>query len=115
MGAKGQFVALGTVQHLKTKHLDVYTIDLSCMPNTLNRDVDAIVEEMIESVVPGSKVSERHGRFLKFEVEKVSTIGLGVTFQRLQELKESSSNVVENYSISQCLEQVFIKLVKESG
>jgi ATP-binding cassette subfamily A (ABC1) protein 3 len=112
--AKGQFVALGTVQHLKTKHLDGYTIDLSCRSNTPDHVIDSVVEEMQENVVPGSKLSERHGRFLKFEVAKVSTIGLGVTFHRLQELKESG-DVVENYSISQCsLEQVFIKLVKEA-
>lgn len=98
--AKGQFVALGTVQHLKTKHLDGYAIDISCSPNTSDHIVDSIVEEILETVVPGSKLAERHGRFLKFEVAQVSNIGLGATFHRLQELK-GSGDVVENYSISQ--------------
>eukprot|EP00980_Cylindrotheca_fusiformis_P001023 scaffold276_cov132-Cylindrotheca_fusiformis.AAC.18 len=112
--ARGQFVAIGTVQHLKTKYLDGYTIDVSCTPNTPESLIDSLVKDICEKIVPGSKVSERHGRFLKFEVSKVSTIGLGATFHRLQELKEADG-VVGTYSISQCsLEQVFIKLVTES-
>lgn len=112
--AHGQFVALGTVQHLKTKHLDGYTVDISCVPNSSQSTIDSMVEEICTQVIPGSVVSERYGRFLKFEVNKVSTIGLGTTFKRLQELKESRG-IVENYSIAQCsLEQVFIKLVKEA-
>jgi hypothetical protein len=98
--AKGQFVALGAVQCLKSKHLDGYNIDLSCKANTPDRVVDSIVEEMLETVVPGSNLSERHGRFLKFEVFKASALGIGATFHRLQELKESG-DAVENYSISQ--------------
>lgn len=98
--ARGQFVALGTVQHLKTKYLDGYTIDISCASNTPENFIDSLVEEICETVVPGSKIAERHGRFLKFEVSKVSTIGLGATFHRLQELKETEG-IVESYSISQ--------------
>jgi hypothetical protein len=98
--AKGRLVALGPVQHLKTKYLDGYTIDLNCHSNTPEHIIDAVVADVLETVVPGSKLSERHGRFLKFDVRKVSAIGLGATFQRLQELKESG-NFVENYSISQ--------------
>merc|ERR1712226_482305 len=112
--AKGQFVALGTVQHLKTKHLDGYTIDISCIQNTPEHELDLLEKQFVEEVVPGSTCVERHGRFMKFEVTKASTIGLGATFHKLQQLKESG-DVVETYSISQCsLEQVFIKLVKES-
>jgi ABC-type multidrug transport system ATPase subunit len=98
--ARGQFVALGTVQHLKTKHLDGYTIDISCASNTPESSIESMVEEICENVVPGSKLAERYGRYLKFEVSKVSTIGLGATFHRLQELKETEG-IVENYSISQ--------------
>ncbi|CAJ1947143.1 unnamed protein product [Cylindrotheca closterium] len=112
--ARGQFVALGTVQHLKTKHLDGYAIDISLAPNSSEAMIDSVVEEICTRIIPGSVISERHGRFLKFDVNKVSTIGLGTTFGRLQELKESRG-IVENYSIAQCsLEQVFIKLVKEA-
>ena len=96
---EGQFVALGSVQHLKPKHLNGYNIDLCCYSNTPQEDVDSIVKDILDEV-PGSKVSERQGRFLKFEVSKASSIGLGSTFHKLQILKESG-HVVENYSISQ--------------
>ena len=96
---EGQFVALGPVQHLKTKHLNGYTIDISCYSNTPDEDVESIVKDILD-VVPGSKVSESQGRFIKFEVSKASSVGLGSTFHKLQTLKESG-NVVENYSISQ--------------
>ena len=98
--AHGKFVALGSVQHLKTKYLDGYTVDICCTSNLSEESIDGVVSNMEETVVPGSRLSERHGRFLKFEVSRVSTIGLGSTFRRLQELKESGE-LVESYSISQ--------------
>jgi hypothetical protein len=111
--AKGRLIAIGSVQHLKTKYLDGYTIDISCRSNAPDYMVGATIADVLETVVPGSRLSEHHGRFLKFDVPRVSTLGLGTTFKRLQELK-ASGDCVENYSISQCsLEQVFIKLVNE--
>jgi hypothetical protein len=80
--------------------LDGYTIDISCASNTPESSIESIVKEICENVVPGSKLVERYGRYLKFEVSKVSTIGLGATFHRLQELK-GTEGIVENYSISQ--------------
>ena len=111
--AKGRLVAIGSVQHLKTKYLDGYTIDINCRSNTPDHIVRATIADMLDTVVPGSRLSEHHGRFLKFDVPRVAALGLGTTFKRLQELK-ASGDFVENYSISQCsLEQVFIKLVNE--
>jgi ATP-binding cassette subfamily A (ABC1) protein 3 len=111
--SRGRLVAIGSVQHLKTKYLDGYTIDINCSSNTPEHIVSATIADVLETVVPGSRLSEHHGRFLKFDVPRVSALGLGTTFKRLQELK-ASGDFVENYSISQCsLEQVFIKLVNE--
>lgn len=105
---KGQFLCLGSVQHLKSKYLDGYTIDAQCEGGSADSEVDTVVNTMLKETLPGSTLAERHGRFLRFDV---SSIGLGDTFRKLQELKERTP--VVNYSISQCsLEQVFIKLVK---
>ena len=98
--AKGQFVALGSVQHLKTKYLDGYTIDINCSANSKEDEIDKVVEEILLKTIPGSQLSERHGRFIKFDVSRVSTIGLGATFQRLQELR-NRGGAIETYSISQ--------------
>ncbi|KAL7574063.1 hypothetical protein ACA910_015641 [Epithemia clementina (nom. ined.)] len=109
--AKGQLVCLGSVQHLKTKYLDGYTIDVFCTSNSSNMDVDHVVEEIQQSVLPGSTLAERHGRFLRFDFSQASAVGLASTFRNLEGLKNKSGSKVDNYSIAQCsLEQVFVQL-----
>uniref|UniRef100_A0A7S1YGC9 ABCA1-4-like C-terminal R2 regulatory domain-containing protein n=1 Tax=Grammatophora oceanica TaxID=210454 RepID=A0A7S1YGC9_9STRA len=111
---KGQLLCLGTVQYLKTKYLDGYTIDIQCESGATESEIDEVVSKVATNALPGSEISERHGRFLRFDMPSLSSLGLGETFRRLQQLREESS--VDNYSISQCsLEQVFIKLVKGDG
>lgn len=108
---KGQFVCLGSVQHLKSKYVDGYTIDIHCESGTPESEVQHVENTILTQTLPGSIIAERHGRFMRFNLCSVSSVGLGTTFRKLQELKESTS--VANYSISQCsLEDVFIKLVK---
>lgn len=112
----GRFVALGTVQHLKSKFLDGYNVEINCKPNTPELVVDELISELLTETLPGSTVAERHGRFVTLDVPRISSIGLGVSFKRLQALKERVDSPVENYSMSQCsLEQVFIKLVKDAN
>jgi ATP-binding cassette subfamily A (ABC1) protein 3 len=106
----GKFLCLGSVQHLKSKYLDGYTIDVHCASGTGESEVKEVVTTILTDTLPGSTLAERHGRFMRFNVASVSSLGLGTTFRRLQQLTEGSS--VSNYSFSQCtLEQVFIKLV----
>jgi len=102
------------VQHLKTKYLDGYVIDVNCLSGTLESTIDTVVDSIIHELLPGSKVYERHGRFLRFELSSVSSLGLGTIFGRLQALKDENEELrVEDYSISQCsLEQVFLKMVR---
>ena len=108
---KGQFVCLGSVQHLKTKYLDGYSVDMFCNSSSTEADVDNVVARVLQAL-PDCSVSERHGRFMRFEVKNVSSLGLGTCFRRLQELKNDAESHVENYSVSQCsLEHVFVKLV----
>jgi hypothetical protein len=97
---------------LQTKYLDGYTIDLFCSASSSESQVDEIVKQVLENALPGSRLVERHGRFLRIEIRSLSSLGLGTTFRRLESLKENPDLQVENYSISQCsLEQVFIQLV----
>ena len=108
---KGQFVCLGSVQHLKNKYMDGYSIDVFCK-NSASEDTVNQVETEVLYALPGCSVSERYGRFLRFEVANVSCLGLGACFRRLQELKNSPNLQIENYAVSQSsLEQIFVKLV----
>jgi ABC-type multidrug transport system ATPase subunit len=97
---RGRFVAMGTVQQLKTKYLDGYTIDMNFSAGTPDDVIDAAITDLTESVLPGSTISERYGRFLRFNVDGVSKLGLGTTFRHLQEFK-ASKGCVESYSVSQ--------------
>ena len=108
---QGQFVCLGSVQHLKSKYMDGYSVDMFCNSSASLETVDRVEMEVLYAL-PGSHVSERHGRFLRFEVSNVSCLGLGTCFRRLQELKNRPDLLVENYSVAQSsLEHVFVKLV----
>ncbi len=117
---QGRMRCLGGVQHLKQKFLGGYTVSLSCEGNASEEEVN-VVESEVFGLLPSATLSERHGRYLKFEVEGFGGVGgegatgtLGELFSRLQKLVDSTESCVASYSISQCtLEQVFINLVKE--
>jgi hypothetical protein len=129
----GRIRCLGGVQHLKQKFLGGYTLSLACNGNSLEAAASATViddvERRLEGVIPGIKVSERHGQYITFEVpafenyqdgggegEEIGAVtSLGSLFRELQELVSTQTGVV-SYSVSQCtLEQVFINLVKDEG
>jgi len=110
----GQFLCLGSIQHLKSKYLDGYTVEIRCQRDASDATIDDILATISTSVLPGSMLEERHGRFLRFETSSSTSISLASTFKELQRLKESAS--IANYSISQCsLEQVFLKLVSQAS
>ena len=116
---QGRIRCLGGVQHLKQKFLGGYTVSLSCEGSASEDGIDAVESKMTE-LLPLSSLSERQGRYLKYEVKGFGDEGegglgsLGELFGSLQELVESKDICVVSYSISQCtLEQVFINLVKE--
>lgn len=90
-----------------------YTVDIFLHESSDGNDCDAVVDEVLLNILPGCVLTERHGRFLRFDIPDVSSLGLGETFSRLEQLKEDHSKWnVENYAIKQCsLEQVFVKLV----
>lgn len=107
--AQGQLLCLGSVQHLKTKYLDGYTVDVFCSANSSEEQLDQVVEE-IQSGLPGASISERHGRWCRFDLASANA-RLGTTFQILESLKLNDMSAMESYSISQCsLEQVFVQL-----
>lgn len=108
----GQMRCIGSVQHLKSRYLNGYTVDIQCKPDASSFIVDSVFN-VLTNIFPESILKERHGRFLRLDI-KSDNCGLRHVFEKLQEMKENPNFMIENYSISQCtLEQVFIKLVKE--
>ena len=105
--------AIGSVQHLKNKFLGGYTVHISIQNKASTQDIDRIEGHILQEILPqGTKLSERHGRFLSFDILHVEASSLSSLFQSMQTLKQNDEFLIDNYSISQCtLEQVFMKLV----
>ena len=84
-----------------------------CEATCTEVEIDRLVSDLLDAL-PGAELAERHGRFLRLDAPSLSSLGLGMTFRRLEALKETEG--VENYSISQCsLEQVFLKLANSGN
>jgi ATP-binding cassette subfamily A (ABC1) protein 3 len=112
--SSGQLLALGSVQHLKSKYLDGFTIDIIC--HAEDEKVDALERELLENLLPGARVAERHGYFLRLTVPSLSLLGLGTAFRCLEALKNDPQWQVEQYGISQCtLEQVFLHVMNQES
>lgn len=113
--ARGKFASLGSVQHLKSKFLDGYFIEISCHDSLSDEIINEVANEIQHVLIPGSRVVESHGRFLRFTISRSASVPLGMIFQQLQVLK-TERHVVDRYSVSQCsLEQVFLSLAKDAN
>ena len=115
--ANGTLLCLGSVQALKSKFLDGYTVDVFCKCETSSKEIDAVADYVVKHILVGSRLIERHGRFLRFDVPSLSSTGLGATFRRMEAMKKGDGEEckVESYGIQQCtLEQVFVKLVNQA-
>ena len=108
----GRMRCLGSPQHLKTRYLDGYSIDIHCHFDADDVVVEKAKDYILSYCLPGATIEERHGRFLRFSVKQLSN-GLGGAFSLLQEAKVRSELMIMDYSIMQAsLEQVFITLAK---
>lgn len=119
---QGRIRCLGGVQHLKNKFLGGYTLSISCSIGSSEKSIDEVQTQILDDILPTSVLSERHGRYLKFEVtsfeksdeDQQGSRSLGELFGKLQHLVDKGDSPVASYSVSQCtLEQVFINLVRD--
>ncbi|CAL8300626.1 unnamed protein product [Arctogadus glacialis] len=106
----GRFRCLGSVQHLKNRFGDGYTIVL----RVTGPDPDLVpVMKFIESELPGSTLKERHRNMLQYQLPSSST-SLAHVFSILARNKELLQ--IEDYSVSQTtLDQVFVNFAKDQS
>ncbi|CAL8357983.1 unnamed protein product [Merluccius merluccius] len=106
----GRFRCLGSVQHLKNRFGDGYTIIL----RVTGPDPDlAPVMKFIESELPGSTLKERHRNMLQYQLPS-SLTSLAHMFSILAQNKELLQ--IEDYSVSQTtLDQVFVNFAKDQS
>ncbi|CAG11533.1 unnamed protein product [Tetraodon nigroviridis] len=106
----GRFRCLGSVQHLKNRFGDGYTIIL----RVAGPDPDLRpVMEFIERELPGSTLKEKHRNMLQYQLP-TSLTSLARIFSLLSKNKEALS--IEDYSVSQTtLDQVFVNFAKDQS
>uniref|UniRef100_A0A4W6D1H6 ATP-binding cassette, sub-family A (ABC1), member 1A n=1 Tax=Lates calcarifer TaxID=8187 RepID=A0A4W6D1H6_LATCA len=106
----GRFRCLGSVQHLKNRFGDGYTIIL----RVAGPDPDLRpVMEFIEQELPGSTLKEKHRNMLQYQLPS-SLTSLARIFSLLSKNKEALS--IEDYSVSQTtLDQVFVNFAKDQS
>ncbi|XP_033976697.1 phospholipid-transporting ATPase ABCA1-like isoform X2 [Trematomus bernacchii] len=106
----GRFRCLGSVQHLKNRFGDGYTIIL----RVAGPDPDLRpVMEFIERELPGSNLKEKHRNMLQYQLP-TSLTSLARIFSLLSQNKDTLS--IEDYSVSQTtLDQVFVNFAKDQS
>ncbi|XP_016422506.1 ATP-binding cassette sub-family A member 1-like isoform X1 [Sinocyclocheilus rhinocerous] len=106
----GRFRCLGSVQHLKNRFGDGYTIIL----RVAGPDPDLQpVMKFIESELPGSTLKEKHRNMLQYQLPS-SLTSLAHIFSILAKNKEFLR--IEDYTVSQTtLDQVFVNFAKDQS
>ncbi|XP_026872164.2 phospholipid-transporting ATPase ABCA1b [Electrophorus electricus] len=106
----GRFRCLGSVQHLKNRFGDGYTIIL----RVAGPDPELQpVMKFIESELPGSTLKERHRNMLQYQLPS-SLSSLAHIFRTLATHKDLLR--IEDYSVSQTtLDQVFVNFAKDQS
>ncbi|XP_041925700.1 phospholipid-transporting ATPase ABCA1 [Alosa sapidissima] len=103
----GQFKCLGSIQHLKSRFGDGYTVIVKVggSPPALGP-----VEEFVRANFPGSLLKERHHNTLQYQLPHGEGALAGIFSQFTKHQKALS---VEDYSVSQTtLDQVFVNFAR---
>ncbi|UJR30912.1 hypothetical protein I4U23_018422 [Adineta vaga] len=103
----GEFKCLGSVQHLKAKFGDGYTILIRInIDSDTKQAIDYIKEHISEATV-----KEEHNRMIHFRVS--TTVPLHRMFSVLEQAREDLHNVIEDYTVTQVtLDDVFVNFAK---
>ncbi|KAF7237133.1 ATP-binding cassette sub-family A member 1 [Varanus komodoensis] len=106
----GRFCCLGSVQHLKNKFGDGYTIILRVSGS--NQDLDP-VEKFIQDSFPSIVLKEKHHSTLQYQLPSCN-VSLAKIFGILS--AHQSEYQIEDYSVSQTtLDQVFVHFAKDQN
>ncbi|XP_062592616.1 phospholipid-transporting ATPase ABCA1-like [Saccostrea cucullata] len=102
----GKFRCIGSIQHLKNRFGDGYTILIRVSGANPNLEP---VERYINTMFPGSTLKEKHHNMLQYQLGP--TIKLSYIFGQIESVRHEFS--IEDYSVSQTtLDQVFINFAK---
>ncbi|KAL5263173.1 hypothetical protein ACHWQZ_G008548 [Mnemiopsis leidyi] len=101
----GAFRCLGSIQHLKSKYGDGYTITM-----TMTEEKQENCLKFMEKVFPDGILKEEHLGYLHFELK--SGIAWSFIFEQIEQNKKSLT--IRDYAVNQTsLEQVFLNFAKD--
>ncbi|XP_069503524.1 phospholipid-transporting ATPase ABCA7 isoform X2 [Ambystoma mexicanum] len=107
----GQFRCLGSVQHLKNRFGDGYTIILRVRSSIANFQP---VQQFMHNSFPGIALNEHHHCTLQYQLPSGVSPSLAKIFGLLSQYKEELQ--IEDYSVSQTtLDQVFVHFAKDQS
>jgi len=114
----GKMKCIGSVQHLKSKYLGGYSIDLQLESGASSEILEAVKRHIREIALPSAVLAEEHGAFMRFAIPRLrkqgESLSLGSIFASLEAMRRDESMLIQDYSVSQStLEQVFINLTKD--
>ncbi|KAL1270498.1 hypothetical protein QQF64_029514, partial [Cirrhinus molitorella] len=104
----GQFKCLGSIQHLKSRFGDGYTLIIRVCAD--QSDLCA-VETFVRDTFPGSTLKEKHHSTLQYQIPQ----GEGALAHIFSQLNKHQQQLrVEDYSVSQTtLDQVFVSFARQ--
>ncbi|XP_037086261.1 ATP-binding cassette sub-family A member 7-like [Pollicipes pollicipes] len=102
----GQFKCLGSLQHLKSRFGDGYTVTLRAHPGQM-----AAVEDRLVASMPQGEVREKHHAQISYQLPSCD-LQLSAVFRLLEGMR--SERLVEDYSLNQTtLDEVFVRFAGE--
>ncbi|CAF2158124.1 unnamed protein product [Rotaria magnacalcarata] len=103
----GEFKCFGSVQHLKAKFGDGYTI---LVRTEINSDMNQVIN-YIKERIPEADVKEEHNKMIHFRVS--AHVPLHKMFSVLEKAREDLINIIEDYTVTQVtLDDVFVNFAK---
>ncbi len=103
----GEFKCFGSVQHLKAKFGDGYTIFIR---TSIDSDTKTVINYVKERI-PEANVKEEHNKMIHFRVS--TNVPLHKMFNVLEQGREELGNIIEDYTVTQVtLDDVFVNFAK---
>ncbi|XP_037665334.1 ATP-binding cassette sub-family A member 6 isoform X2 [Choloepus didactylus] len=104
----GRLRCIGSIQHLKSKFVKDYILELKMKETSQG----PLVHAEILKLFPQAARQERYSYFLVYKLPMADVHPLSQAFQKLEAVKHDLN--LEEYSLSQCtLEKVFLELSRE--
>jgi ABC-type multidrug transport system ATPase subunit len=109
----GQFKCLGSVQHLKSKFGNGYSLILKCKND---QEIISRIENFIKTNISNAILEDKQQETLFYKIENKNLLREQTSIANLFQLIEKNKRILnlEAYSLSQAtLEQVFLSFAKE--